>query len=374
MHEHDFEDVRPYYDKEIPSALTRIASNPQFKQLLNYLFPEEQHEELGKLILKCSNKEEFQRDFMHPVINSILAKTADGITQTGVNNLSKNNGHVFIANHRDIILDSSILGLHLMENGYETCQITWGNNLMISPFVIDIGKVNGMITVFREGSPKEMLKNSQNLSAYIRHIVENNDSSVWIAQRKGRTKDGLDGTDVSILKMLILTGASDLINNLKKLNITPVSISYEWEPCDSMKVRELYMSENTEYVKMDGEDLVSIIGGVVSNKGGIHLSMGTPINDDLDGVNLNLRNNEILQEVTKVIDKQIHANYKLWPSNYLAVDLLEHTTKFSEKYNEATKAKLQSRLTKTFEQVDGDEDRIRELFLRLYANPVYNQL
>lgn len=374
MHEHDFEDVRPYYDDEIPAALQRIASNPQFQQLLNYLFPVEQHEKLGEIILNCQNKEEFQKHFMHPVIHSILAKTAGEITQSGVNNLSKDQGHVFIANHRDIILDSSILGLHLMENGYSTCQITWGNNLMISPFVIDVGKVNGMITVFREGSPKEMFKNSQNLSAYLRHIVENNHTSAWIAQRKGRTKDGHDSTDVGILKMLSLTGPADVIESLKSLNITPATISYEWEPCDSMKVRELYLSEYAEYVKEKGEDLMSIIGGVVSDKGRIHLSVGTPINQDLDHVNTSLRNNEILLEITKIIDKQMHASYKLWPSNYLAYDLLENSKHFEKEYDQHTIDTFELRLQKTYSHIAGDQHKIRTLFLKLYAGPVYDKL
>ena len=375
MLEHDFDAIRPYFDHEIPSALKRIVSDPMFQQLMNFLFPKEDHERLIQKILQSKTTDEFQVDFMSPVINSILNKTSKQLISNGIDKLDKSIGHVFIANHRDIILDSAILGVCLMDHGFDTSHITWGNNLMISPFVIDVGKANRMITVFRDGTPKEMLKNSQRLSAYIRQLVVKKHKSVWIAQRKGRSKDGYDMTDDSVLKMLSLTGKNDLKASLKELNITPVTISYEWEPCDRMKVREMYISQNgNHYVKEKGEDLLSIIGGVVSEKGRIHLEVGEPINKKLDTLMLNKRPNEIIHQVSVILDEIIHTNYKLWPSNYLAYDLLENTEIFHDKYDDKVKEVLNHRMIKTFEMVNGDFERTRELFLKLYANPVYIKL
>lgn len=375
MQEHDFDAIRPYFNHEIPLALERIVSDPMFQQLMNYLFPKEVHDELRAKLLESNTTNEFQKYFMTPVIKSILQKTSIGLEACGIENLDHSKGYVYIANHRDIILDSAILGISLVEHGIETSHITWGNNLMISPFIVDVGKANRMITVFRDGSPKEMLKNSQRLSAYIRHLINEKNKSVWIAQRKGRSKDGFDLTDDSVLKMLSLSGPDEVIDSLKELNIVPVTISYEWEPCDRMKVREMYISQNGNgYVKDKNEDLFSIIGGVVSEKGRIHLEVGSPINHLLDTLDTNRRPNEIIHDVSGILDKIIHANYKLWPSNYLAYDLIENTNIFEKKYNQQVKDKLNERMLKTFETVNGDYDKTREMFLKLYANPVYIKL
>ncbi len=370
----EFDPIRPYHQNEIPAAFNRIASNPHFQQLLNYIFPPEKHEEIINGLKNYSTTENFQKEVMKPVIRSIVQKTATSLTFSGIENLAHDKANIFIANHRDILLDSAILNLILIENNFNTCEITWGDNLIISTFVEDIGKSNKMITVFRHGSPKEMLKNSQILSKYIRRSVTRNNQSVWIAQRKGRSKNGTDTTDMSVLKMLILTRQNGIIESLKDLNITPVTISYEWEPCDSLKVRELYISEQHEYIKDKNEDMDSILGGVVSEKGRIHLHIGKPINDELDGLDADLSINKFMQKIAGLIDHHIHAGYKLWPSNYLACDLLTGTTQFAKKYDDKTREKLNQRLEKTINMIDGDPLKITDLFLRLYANPVFNQL
>ncbi len=373
MSEYNFDPIRPYYKEELPSALERIVKNESFKHLLNYLFPDEMHEELKQKMLEAKTTYEFQVDFMVPVIKSILSKTAGKVSVSGFENLDKNKGNVFIANHRDIILDSSILAVLLVNNGHETCEITWGDNLMISPFVIDIGKANKMVTVFREGSPKEIFKNSQLLSAYIRESVTDKKQTVWIAQRKGRSKDGTDTTDVSVLKMLSLSGGRDIIESLKPINITPVSISYEWEPCDVMKVRELFLSADQEYVKDENEDFRSIIGGVVSEKGRIHVSIGKPLNEELDAIDSSLRPNDIIKKVALLIDQQIHANYKLWPSNQLAHKILNDNSDIENNFDKNTRSFFNKRLQSALEIDKSNESAIKDLFLKLYANPVYNK-
>jgi hypothetical protein len=310
---------------------------------------------------------------MYRVIRSIVQKTSDELIFSNFDSLEKDKGYVFIANHRDIILDSSFLAMGLMENGLNTCEITWGDNLMISPFIVDVGKANGMITVFREGSPKEMLRNSQRLSSYIRNNITNLNQSVWIAQRKGRSKDGNDITDESVLKMLNLSGESKPPESLKDLNIIPVSISYEWEPCDILKVRELFISKQTTYIKNKDEDLNSIVGGVIANKGKIQITIGENICKNFHKIDTSVHHNLILEQVAKLIDRQIHKNYHLWPTNYLAYDLLEGTTKFKNYYDEHTIDKFNMKLNQLYESVEGSRKELKELLLRLYANPVYNK-
>jgi len=369
----DYDSIRPYRQDEIPEALKRILANPTFQNILDFLFPGEDQEALKEIIANTKSREEFHKNFMVQVISSIAEKTSDQLTFSGIDQLEKDKGYIFVANHRDIILDSSFLALGLVKHGLISCEITWGDNLMISPFIVDLGKVNGMITVFREGSPKEMLRNSQILSSYIRESVTERKQSVWIAQRKGRTKDGTDKTDPSILKMLSLSGQPPPPGSLKNLNITPVSISYEWEPCDIMKVRELYISQQTTYVKQKDEDLQSIIGGVAAYKGKIHLTVGNTVERDFDNLDTSVHNNLILEQVAHLIDKQIYASYKLWPPNYLAYDLLENTSKFANKYDEATIRKFNEKLEELYKAVDGPEEDLKHLFLKLYANPVYNK-
>ncbi|RLD73571.1 MAG: hypothetical protein DRI87_03585 [Bacteroidetes bacterium] len=369
----DYDSIRPYRQDEIPEALKRILADPTFQNILDFLFPGEDQEALKEIIANTKSREEFHKNFMVQVISSIAEKTSDQLTFSGIDQLEKDKGYIFVANHRDIILDSSFLALGLVKHGLISCEITWGDNLMISPFIVDLGKVNGMITVFREGSPKEMLRNSQILSSYIRESVTERKQSVWIAQRKGRTKDGTDKTDPSILKMLSLSGQPPPPGSLKNLNITPVSISYEWEPCDIMKVRELYISQQTTYVKQKDEDLQSIIGGVAAYKGKIHLTVGNTVERDFDNLDTSVHNNLILEQVAHLIDKQIYASYKLWPPNYLAYDLLENTSKFANKYDEATIRKFNEKLEELYKAVDGPEEDLKHLFLKLYANPVYNK-
>ena len=373
MKETEYDLIRPYNTDEIPEALERILIDPLFQQLLNYLLPEKEHQFLRNTISNIKTRYEFHQKFMHQVIRSIINKTSDKLSFSGIEHVEKDKGYVFIANHRDILLDSSLLALLFIENGINICEMTWGDNLMVSPFIVDVGKVNGMITVFREGSPKEMLQNAQRLSSYIRTDIIQHQQSVWIAQRKGRSKDGNDTTDPGVLKMLSLSGEGKPPDSLIDLDIIPVSISYEWEPCDIMKVRELYMSKQSTYIKDENEDLQSIIGGVVSGKGRIHITIGKCINEGFHNLDTSVHNNMILEQVAHLIDNQIHSDYHLWPSNYLAYDMLENSEKFVDKYDESTVLKFKQKLKTLFESVDGPKDDLESLFLKLYANPVYNK-
>lgn len=379
MAEMNFDNIRPYNEAEAREAIQRITRQEEFKTILGYIFEEDVHEELIRKARDAKTIHEFQREFMGPLVENILSKTSKGVSDTGFEKLTPDKPRLFVANHRDITLDSSILALRLVEHGYESCEFTWGDNLMVSPFVEDFGKINRMITVFREGTPRQTLLNSKKLSAYIRKRVFDDKKAAWIAQSKGRTKNGNDTTDVGVLKMLTLEGKEGRSEKIEKLNITPVSISFEWEPCDILKTKELYISTKRKYVKHKKEDLNSIIGGILGNKGHIHLSICNPVNEVIKDWDKEMPGKEFFQKLAAVIDKEIYENYKLWPSNFLAYDLLNKSRnrKFSDHYDEKTEKVLNEHLMKTLEEIEygeNEEETVKDLFLSIYANPVINKL
>ncbi len=375
MDDLDFDVIRPYNNEEIQAAIPRIIKDETFHLMMDYLFTPEKKEQVISDLSVVKNVSEFQKAFSLPVVLSVINKTTDGISHSGFENIDDNSSYVYMANHRDIVLDSSLLGAVHIEVGLKTHQATWGSNLLVSDLIVDLGKSNQMITVFREGSRKELLLNSQRLSRYIRKSITELKKSVWIAHRKGRAKDGFDKTDVSILKMLTLSGDQDIKGRLTQLNITPITISYEWEPCDAMKVREVYLSRDQNYVKASDEDFNSIIGGLTGQKGRIHVAMGKPINDEIIKIdNQGINNNQFVGKVAELVDKQIYANYKLWPSNYLAFDMLNNSNDFSEHYDDNTKTKFEDRYKNTALITQHDNKDIRKLFLLLYANPVIYKL
>jgi len=252
--------------------------------------------------------------------------------------------------------------------------MNWGSNLEVSQFIVDLGKANQMITVFRDGSPKEILRNSQRLSTFINNLISSNENSVWIAQSKGRTKNGKDLAEPSILKMLILSSDKDIKTALIELNLTPVTISYELEPCGGMKVREVFLSQHGKYVKDPNEDFKSILGGFTMQKGNIHVDIGKPINELILEVCEKQTNNEIIQDVAAIIDREVHKNYKLWPTNYLAHDLLENSKRFEEHYNSKTEEVMEERCQMAFDLVNESKEELRKLFYLMYANPVYSKI
>ncbi len=368
----EFEDIRPYTDDEVNPALRRITADPVFPTILDYLFPEKLNEEIISEINGITSAIEFQKKFMHPAIRSIVEQTSTGLTYSGFDNIDPEKAYLFIANHRDILLDSAILQILLVENNFETSEITFGSNLMTSGFVIDFGKVNRMFKVIRDGSRREMFENSKKLSAYIRYKIIEKNTSLWIAQRKGRTKDGNDKTETALLKMLSVSGNGSVAENLKEINIVPISISYEYEPCDVSKTKELYFSLNGQYKKENGEDLNSIISGITQQKGRIHFSVGIPLDNELHEIEENADHN-IINRVTQLIDEQIYQNYYLWKTNYIAYELLFNDRKYLSKFSSEDMANFREYLKTQLGKVKGDKNVLEKIFLRIYANPILNK-
>ncbi len=370
----DFSEIRPYNKQEVKKALHRIANAHELKSILEFLMPDIDYQIIKNQILESKTTAEFQKNFMDKILRAIIERYAEALTFEGFDKLSRDESCLFLGNHRDIILDSSILCILLLENGLETCENTWGNNLMVSPFIVDLGKVNRMITVFRKGSPRQLLKNSQVLSAYIREAIIRRTKSVWVAHHKGRAKDGNDKTDLSVLKMLLLSGDKNIIKNLKELNIRIVTVSYEWEPCDGRKIRELFHSQENTYVKNEDDDLESIIGGVLAEKGRIHMVISDMLNNVLDEIEPLPNINKMVAKIANRIDMQIYHDYKLWPANYLAYDILKNNTLFANKYTNNTKRLFEKRYRRSVDIVGIENEKIRKMFLLIYANPVINKL
>ena len=367
----DFEEIRPYSQDEFAAAWHRIKNNSVFHSALSFLF---HPDELAKLVQSFDHFDstrDFQLKIMHPAIRNIITKSSKGLTSSGFERIENNIPYTFISNHRDIFLDSGILQILLVEHGHDTSEITFGNNLMVNQFIIDIGKVNKMFTVHRTGNKRTLYDNSIRLSNYMRYAIREKRQSTWIAQRNGRTKNGNDETQVGLLKMLHASHSEDFEKSFFDLNILPVSISYEYEPCDFMKVNEIYNAQFATYVKAPDEDIKSILAGVVEPKGCIHLSIGNPVNKAISAIS---KSNDPFKELTQFLDKEIHTHYKLFASNYIAFDLLHATSQMKDQYTESDKDYFLEYMHQKLALLKGEPAVLQKLFLELYAHPVSNSL
>lgn len=373
--EFNFESLRPYYDSEAPEVMTRMSQYEEYHKIMAYLWPEMNKESVIQKALHTKSPYEFQTNYMSEGIWKIIRSTSTGLTWSGLENLDRNKSYLYIANHRDILLDSAILQIILDKEEFETSEITFGSNLITQGFITDFAKMNRMVSIKREGNAKELYDISQQLSAYIRHSIVDKNTSVWIAQRNGRTKDGNDTTQSGLLKMLNMSGRGDFEKNFTELNIIPLSISYEYEPCDALKVQEIYLSSLlSKYVKAPNEDINSVITGIKQAKGKIHVAFGKPINGKLKEINAIGNENEKIKLLASHIDKQIHQNFKLNPVNYIAYDIIHQTNVFDSKYNEQEKKNFVAYVDKQINGLKGEQEILKNLFITLYANPVVNKL
>lgn len=368
-----FDDIRPYYDDEIPAAMKRIAASDTFPLLASYAFPDRKVEEVRAMVEGLSTVDEFQTKVMWFVNEQIVKRSMTSYTVSGIEALDPSGQYLFVSNHRDIMLDASVLQNILHAHGFETSEITFGANLMCTPLVIDIGRSNKMFRVERGGNMKEFYQSSVHLSEYIRHVITEKHQSVWIAQRNGRTKDGNDATDQGIVKMFGISKRDDKIKALSELHIVPLSISYEWETCDYMKALELYQSRYEKYVKKQGEDLSSILSGITSFKGNVHLSFCPMITEDDLRQFDSLTSIEYNREVARLMDERIFSGYKLTPNNFIAHDIRFGKHEFlGAKYSGEQKERFVFHMSK-LDKYDVEEPEIlRDIFLGIYSNPVDN--
>ena len=365
------EDLRPYTDREIPGAMQRIAAHKYFPQVASVIFPGISPEEAVRKILTVKTVIQFQMEWMYAFNQQVIQNTMEKFTYHFSPRIKQGTGYTFVSNHRDIILDSSLLQMVLVFNHMPTSMITYGDNLLVNRLAEDIARSNKMFKVVRRGNKRELFKNSHILSEFIRTCVREGDSC-WIAQRNGRTKDGLDKTSQALVKMMAMSGSrKDPVENYASLHIVPVSISYEYEPCDFLKAGELLAGlDGLPYTKEEGEDLNSMLTGVTQWKGNVHIHVGDPLTqDDLAP----LRHNDpagFSARLCTLLDSRINTGYKCFPSNYIAHDLLHGTSANSERYSPQDKDAFIRRLDK----LAGShvQEKAREIYLRIYANPVQN--
>jgi hypothetical protein len=367
-----FDDLRPYYDSEINAAMQRIADSEYFPQFCAYVYPGRNIDDIKAQIRSYTTIDEFQFQVMAAVNDQIVSRSTTRLTYSGLEKLDRENRYLFISNHRDIMLDAMLTQYALWKEGHRTSEITFGSNLMRPQVVVDIGKSNKMFKVIRGGNMRDFYNNSLHLSEYIRFTLLEKRESIWIAQRNGRTKNGIDATDQGIVKMFYMSAPENPAQALAALNIVPVSISYQWESCDFLKTAELYKSRSGEYKKQPDEDLNSILTGILQPKGNVHIHFGNPITmNDLQPL-ADLPNNRFNQQTAALIDSRILPNYHLFDTNYIACDIRSGRPEFATHYSTATKEQFERHMSSGLNKMEGDRPILQEIFLGIYANPVDN--
>lgn len=368
-----YESIRFFADSEVNSHLKSIAAHPMFKSLANFTFPNITEEELSSIVSSIHSIQEFHEKIIFKTMERILETSSDGLTFSGIEKLDPKQSYLYISNHRDILLDTSLLNVVLLSNKMIMTASAIGNNLVQKPFLLDLAKLNRNFIVKRDATPRELLMSSKLMSEYIYHLLKEENRSVWIAQREGRTKDGNDATHSGVLKMIGMASPDkDVLSYLKTLKIVPVSISYEYDPTDKLKMPQIMAQlQEMEYIKDKNEDFINLMSGVVGQKKRIHIHIGDVLEQELDNISNEAENSaKQIQSLAKVIDKQIVENYKLWPTNYIAYDLLHNSNDYVNEYNEQEKQLFLRRLEM---RVDKNNPLVVEKFLEMYANPVVNK-
>ena len=369
----NFDDIRPYIDEEVGPAMERIAASPLLGGISAYLFPGKDVSYFKDILLSCKSINDFQEKVMDYVIKKILSDTAKNLTFGGLQHFKGDKKFLIITNHRDIVLDSAIIQVILHKHNIQTTEIAVGDNLISSSFMEDATRSNKMIKVIRNTTPREVYASSQKLSQYIRHSVSSDKSSIWIAQRNGRTKDGWDITEQGVLKMLDMSGSGDFAKDFEELSIMPASISYEFEPCDLLKAVELYISKRRKYVKSKDEDFNSILTGIMQFKGNIHIEFNEPISVGEIAQAAELDKNERFKFLTNAMDKRIISSFKLWKNNYIAYDMLNGSDEYSSEYTEADKQAFIDYMKYKLSSAEGDMAELEDIFIHIYANPILNK-
>ena len=373
--EFNFDDIRPYTDKEVREKIRLLIKDPVFDEVLMHMFKVRPKVEMVKLQLRTMRKiKQLQGTFIYDMLRMIINKTSDGLTSTGIEKLDKKKPYLFISNHRDIVLDAALLNYLIFEKGMNTTQVAIGNNLLLYNWIEYAVKLNRAFVIKRNLAARELMESSIKVSHYIRKSITEDNLSVWIAQREGRTKDGLDKTQVSVLKMLNMSNEKGFAEGFNELNIVPVSISYEIEPCGLAKMKELIKKQHYGQMKTSKDDLKSMSMGMFNPKGRMRFSFGEPIKLDHTETKPKEKLNKMAQDLAEKIDHQIYSNFKLWPNNYVAYDLLTQDDRFRHKYTDEEKKHFELMLEQAMIFIDFPITDITERFLKIYANPVINKL
>ena len=376
---HQFDAIRPFEPSELPEVFDRLLQNEQFLQVLAYLYPGVPKEAIGMKMHQCRTNLDFQKAFCYDFLKNLLAKASLGIT-ADFHNIDVKKRHTFVSNHRDIVLDSALLHVELIDAGSDTTtEIAIGDNLLKLPWVKDIVRLNKSFIVERSLPMRQMLMASKRLSDYMHFVIAEKNDNVWIAQREGRAKNSDDRTQEAILKMMTMGGEGTIAERLKALHIVPLAISYEFDPCDWLKAREMQLRRDVaDWKKGHMDDVISMQTGIMGYKGHIHYHCAPCIDQWIDSLPADMSKTDFYAAVAQHIDHEIWRGYRLYPSNYVALDLLRGNNDMASHYTEADRTAfekyLEGQLTKINDLPNADTAFLRERMLEMYANPAINQL
>ena len=373
-----FDDIRPYHDEELSAVYEELIADPAFQKAVSSIMPGVPFEAIAQKMRSCRTKLEFQKAFCYGLLWNIVKECASGLTIDHSALPDKEKPYTYISNHRDIILDSGFLSILLLDLDMSTVEIAIGDNLLIYPWIKKVVRINKSFIVQRALTMRQMLEASALMSNYMHYTIRDKKQSIWIAQREGRAKDSNDRTQDSVLKMLAMGGEGSVLERLAEMNIAPLSLSYEYDPCDYLKAQEFQLKRDVEgYKKSTQDDLLNMKTGLFGFKGRVHFQVAELINDDLLKLDASLPKTELFACVSALIDRKIHANYRLYPGNYVACDLLDGTTSFAGNYSAEEKQTFEDYIAGQLDKIsipNKDVEFLREKLLVMYANPVINYL
>lgn len=374
----EFDEIRPYTPEELPEVFNELLADPSFQSVVAEIMPGVPLEVLAARLHQCKTNLDVQKMFFHKLLHDVMDKYSDGFDMDTTSLPDKTRNYTFVSNHRDIVLDPGFLSVGLIDNQFPTTvEIAIGDNLLIYPWIKKLVRVNKSFIVQRTLSMRQMLDSSARMSRYIHFAVTQKKENVWIAQREGRAKDSNDRTQDSVLKMLAMGGNGDVIDQLEELNIVPTALSYEYDPCDFLKAKEMQLKRDVEgFKKSQQDDLVNMQTGIFGYKGRVHFQTAPCINEELEALR-GLPKTEVFTLVSELIDRHIHTSYRLYPGNYVAYDWLNGEQRMADKYTPEEKAKFEAYVQKKLDLIDlpdKDEPFLRKCILTMYANPVVNHL
>ena len=372
----EFDDIRPFEPEELPEVYNRLLDNQQFQRVLSYFYPDVPLEKIGARMRACTTNLAFQKVFGYEFVTFVLNRAAKSWDMNH-SAISPEHNYTFMSNHRDIVLDSAILSKLLIDAGFKTtCEIAIGDNLLSLPWVKDLVRVNKSFIVKRSASFREMLTSSKTLSKYMHFAIQEKKENIWIAQREGRAKDSDDRTSESILKMMSMGGEGSIVERLTQLHIVPMTISYEYDPCDYLKAAEFQLKrDNPDWKKGPQDDIISMQTGIMGYKGHVHYHCSPCIDEYLQTLDSEMPKNELYATIVRHIDREIHRHYRLFPNNYIAHDLLTGTNEQTAHYQPADKVNFERYLAEQLEKITVPQPDIaflRERILTMYANPLRN--
>lgn len=374
----EFNDIRPYTPEELPQICEELLADKDFQTVIQSVMPGVPMEMIAAQLRQCKTNLDVQKAFFHKLLHDIMQQYSDGFDLDASSLPDKQKSYTFISNHRDIVLDPGFLSVGLLDNGFpNTVEIAIGDNLLIYPWIKKLVRVNKAFIVQRALSMRQMLESSARMSRYIHFAVTQKKENVWIAQREGRAKDSNDRTQESVLKMLAMGGEGDIVDRLKELNLVPVALSYEYDPCDFLKAKEMQQKRDSEnFKKSQADDLTNMQTGIFGYKGRVHFQTAPCLNEELETLR-GLPKTEIFNRLATLIDRHIHRSYRMYPGNYVACDLLNDTDTFGGKYTSEEKQRFETYLQQKLDLIqlpNKDEAFLRRCILQMYANPAINYL